>query len=182
MEMDTDSAYMALSGPIETIVRPQLRQDFWNDYGDWFPRPYCSDHKEAFITTQMSTYSGGKKWTPSSCCEAVLKHDAREPGLFKCEFRGVGMVCLNSKTYYCWDDKDEHKYSTKGLSKRTNSFHKENFLDVLNSGKSMCGINKGFVVQRGTMSTYEQSRRGLTALYAKRVVQEDGVSTRNLDI
>ena len=94
--MDTDSAYMALSGPLEDIIKPDLREEFFTSYGLWFPKPYCSDHKDLFVITKTKFGS----WEPFECCKKQLLHDKRTPGLFKTEFSGDGMVALNSKTYY----------------------------------------------------------------------------------
>ena len=181
MEMDTDSAYMALSGPLHSIVRPEMRRDFWTNYEKWFPRPFCDDHKGDFISVKMREYEGGEEWCPPPCCQASQRYHTRTPGLFKVEFEGKGMVALNSKTYCCWSDSDT-KYSSKGLSKRTNTFTKEHFLGVLDNKLSVSGTNKGFVVKDNNMFTYKQVRTGLTYLYAKRRVLQDGVSTTNLDI
>ena len=57
---------------------------------------------------------------PRTCCEKHKKHDKREPGLFKEEFRCTEMLCLCSKTYCCYDAKsNKYKFSSKGLNKRT---------------------------------------------------------------
>ena len=55
----------------------------------------------------------------SSRCITHRKHDKREPGFFKEEFRCTEMLCLCSKTYCCYDNKsDKFKFSSKGLNKR----------------------------------------------------------------
>jgi hypothetical protein len=37
-EMDTDSAYIAISGEnIEVLVKPELRDEFETDKSNWFP-------------------------------------------------------------------------------------------------------------------------------------------------
>ena len=38
MEMDTDSAYIALTGDFEELVKPELKEDFYKNYHKWFPR------------------------------------------------------------------------------------------------------------------------------------------------
>jgi hypothetical protein len=184
MEMDTDSAYMALSGKdLASVVRPSMRREFWNEYGKWFPRPYCDEHKSAFVNAKVLESEGSSQWTPLACCQQVLCYDTRTPGLFKVEFDGSGMVALNSKTYCCWRDEDNiTKYSSKGLSKKSNSFDRAHFLRVLQSGKPQSGTNRGFVLKDNTMFTYAQVRTGLTYMYAKRRVMSDGVSTSNLNI
>ena len=181
MEMDTDSAYMALSAPLHLVVRPDMRRSFYENYGDWFPRPYCERHREDFVRTQMAVYEGGDAWVPGECCANQRKHDTRTPGLFKVEFEGTGMVALNSKTYHCWGSAVE-KTSSKGLSKRTNTFTKEVYKSVLKDQLSVEGTNRGFVLKDNTMFTYSQLRTGLTFLYAKRRVLADGVSTECIDV
>ena len=178
--MDTDSAYMALSGPLESIVKPELRREFYRCYGDWFPRPYCPKHADAFVQHKMS--HAATKWTPHDCCQEVYKFDLRTPGLFKEEFQGDGIVALNSKTYYCWNNDGSTKHSSKGISKSLNQLTKEQYLKVLDTKASVCGINKGFVKKNGLMCTYSQLKTGLTYSYAKRKLCDDGVSTLPIDI
>ena len=179
--MDTDSAYMALSGSLPFVVRYELREQFWLEYGDWFPRPYCNQHKADFVATKMREYEGGKPWSAAECCESVLRHDRRTPGLFKVEFEGIGMVALNSKTYCCWNNND-CKYSSKGVSKSTTQFCKDDFMSVLKNNETVHGTNKGFVLRENKMFSYAQARTGLTSLYAKRQVLDNGVSTTHLGI
>lgn len=177
MEMDTDSAYMALSADtLEDVIRPEMRERFYEEYGKWFPRPYCQEHRKAFINGGMQK----EQWEPrGECCLQVLKHERRTPGLFKEEFNGDGVVALNSKTYFCWcfDSEKKSKYSTKGLSKRTNVLTRQHFLDVLKTKESFRGVNKGFQKKNNNTYTYNQIKTGLTYFYAKRYVNEDGVTT-----
>ena len=87
MEMDTDSAYMALSGKsIDEVVKPEMKEAYYDAYGEWFPRPLCAAHRADFKRQMVS----GGEWTPSECCKAQLCFDRRTPGLFKAEFEGVG--------------------------------------------------------------------------------------------
>ena len=45
-EMDTDSAYTAISGEsVESLVKPELRAEFDQDKCDWFPRTDTPEHK-----------------------------------------------------------------------------------------------------------------------------------------
>ncbi len=176
VEMDTDSAYMAVSdADISQLVREENKEDFYREYGEWFPRPYCEEHKAAFRSkrAQMSDLP--------KCCLRVYQYDSRTPGLFKEEFRGDGVVALNSKTYFCWKNDGGEKLSSKGLSKSTNQLSKEKYLSVLRSGKGYSGVNRGFVRKDNLTYTYEQVRTGLTYFYAKRKVEDDGVSTSNID-
>lgn len=90
LEMDTDSAYMALSGDaLEELVKREMRAEYQREKHLWFPRDDTDEHK-AF--------------------------DKRTPGLFKVEWKGEGFVGLNSKTYCCWGQAGG-KASCKGVSK-----------------------------------------------------------------
>ncbi|KAL9973270.1 hypothetical protein ACROYT_G019700 [Oculina patagonica] len=86
-ETDTDSAYIALSGPsVESLVRLELREEFEKDKCKWFPRTDTPENKA---------------------------YDKRTPGVFKEEWSGEGIIGLSSKTYYCFGSYD--KVSCKGL-------------------------------------------------------------------
>lgn len=173
--MDTDSAYMALSAPMDNIVRKEIADIYYKEYGKWFPRMYCDRHADDF---QLCKSVPTKLWELQNCCKEVYQYDIRTPGLFKVEFSGHGIVALNSKTYFCWNDETHStKHSSKGLSKTTNSFTKDTFLKVLHSRSPKEGVNKGFVKKDNRVFSYTQLRTGLTYFYSKRRVCNDGVST-----
>ena len=105
--MDTDSLYLALSEKKLYICIREEYKTKWSLLG----REYCTDDFTANATT---------KFFPRTCCTKHTKHDNREPGLFKEEFRCTEMLCLCSKTYCCYDsNSNKYKFSSKGLSKRT---------------------------------------------------------------
>ncbi|XP_067932835.1 uncharacterized protein [Watersipora subatra] len=111
--MDTDSAYMALSAPMDNIVRKEIADIYYKEYGKWFPRMYCDRHADDF---QLCKSVPTKLWELQNCCKEVYQYDIRTPGLFKVEFSGHGIVALNSKTYFCWNDETHStKHSSKGL-------------------------------------------------------------------
>ena len=111
IEMDTDSAYMALSAPLQDVIKHDLKRSFWDEYDQWFPRLACQVHKTEFVECMVD----GGDWKQEDCCRGVTKHDSRTPGLFKQEFSGTARVALNSKTYVCWNtETDETKASAKG--------------------------------------------------------------------
>ena len=65
-EMDTDSAYIAISGDsVESLVKPELREEFQQDKCNWFPRTDTREHKA---------------------------YDKRTPCLFKVEWEGEGII------------------------------------------------------------------------------------------
>ena len=175
--MDTDSAYMALSGPLETLVIPDLKREYYENFGEWFPAPYCSLHHQDFVECKLHA----RQWEPDACCVKQTKFDKRTPGLFKEEFKGHGIIALNSKTYFCWGDQTE-KHSSKGISKRENKLTKEQYMSVLQSRIPVSGTNRGFIYKNHEMLTYSQLRTGLTYFYAKRKVCNDGISTTPIEL
>ena len=107
LEMDTDSLYLALS---ENELYDCIREE---SKAEWslLRKEDCKDDFTANATT---------KFFPRTCCTKHMKHDKREPGLFKEEFRCTEMLCLCSKTYCCYDsNSNKYKFSSKGLNKRT---------------------------------------------------------------
>ena len=105
--MDTDSLYLALAEDnLDDCILPE-KKAHWT----LIRRNDCRDD---FIADADNNFS------PRTCCAVHKKHDKREPGLFKEEFRCTEMLCLCSKTYCCYDSKsDIFKFSSKGLNKRT---------------------------------------------------------------
>ena len=154
-EMDTDSAYIALSGEsVDALIKPELQAEYELEKFDWFPRDY---------NVEVSAY------------------DKRTPGLFKTEFEGDGIIGLCSKMYFCFND-SKAKYSCKGVSKRTNAIDKDTYLSVLRSKATGSATNRGFRVRGNSVFTYTQAKNAFTYFYGKRKVLEDGVSTTFLDI
>ena len=114
-EMDTDSAYLAISKDnLDDIIRPEIKTQYHLEKHTWFPREDTPEHR-AF--------------------------DKRTPGLFKVEWEGDGIVALCSKTYFCFGD--QNKASCKGLNKATNDITKQRYLDVLEAQRAGIGTNRG---------------------------------------
>ena len=177
-EMDTDSAYIALAGDtIDDLVRPELREHYFQHRSEWLPAECCAEHKGDYVETRLA----GRTWTATeSCCFARKAYDKRTPGLFKVEWCGDGFIGLCSKTYYCFGA--TNKCTTKGLNKRQNNIDKDAFLDVLTNRRSGSGVNHGFRVRNSTVLSYIQERAALTYFYPKRKVLEDGLTTAPLDL
>ena len=155
-EMDTESAYLAISGDsIESFVKPELKQEFIKDKPNWFPRTNTN-------TPEHKAY------------------DKRIPGLFNEKWSGEGIIWLSSKTYYCFGAYD--KFSCKGVNKKTNEINEQKYLHVLLAKQNSGGLNKGFRVINNSMFTYEQVRDGFSYFYPKRRVLEDGLTTLPLAI
>ena len=75
--MDTDSAYMVLGGPLESLVKPDKRDEFYQEYKQWFPHPFWPDHKHDFLNRDIWTKSLAER----GFCAAIQQYDCRTPGL-----------------------------------------------------------------------------------------------------
>ena len=85
LEFDSDSLYLALCEEnLEDVILPEKRSEW-----DQLHSKDCNDNFTANAT---------KNFFPRFCCNVHKKHDKREPGLFKEEFRCAKMLCLCSKT------------------------------------------------------------------------------------
>ena len=84
LEMDKDSLYLALSEhDLCDRIRPAMKK-----VSNSLQSGDCADDFSANSTTNI----------PRTCCAKHEKHDRRESGLFKDEFRCSEMICLCSKT------------------------------------------------------------------------------------
>ena len=178
-EMDTDSFYFALSAKtLDEVVIPEKRELYFTERHLWLPSESCDNthHRSTYI--QAKTH--GLPWFPQPCCERRLVYDKRTPGLFKIEWEGSAMTALNPKCYVGVGD--EPKLSCKGVTKRQNNLTVQDFNSVLDSEKTHMVQNSGFKVVEHNVTTYTQTKRGLTYQYLKRQVCDDGVSTIPLNI
>lgn len=198
LEMDTDSAYMALAGPdLASVVKPHMRTDYERALTGC-----CSDDVDP-------------KWLPRICCQTHARYDKRTPGLFKLEYEGDVMIGLCSKTYIVQKTRTvpvsskvmtarkllrrakglprkrlvnhprkikEVKFSSKGVTKHRVKAPMSIFRRVLKTHRVGRGTLKGFRARNNGISTYEQTRNGFSYFYCKRRVLNDGVSTVPLNI
>ena len=106
LEMDTDSLYLALSDEnLEDVILPEKRVEW--------------DQLRSKDCTNDFTANATDTFFSRTCCNVHKKHDKREPGLFKEEFRCEEMLCFGSTTYCCYDKQtNKHKFSSKGLNKK----------------------------------------------------------------
>jgi hypothetical protein len=180
--MDTDSAYMAISGEtLEAVIREDRREEFYSEWDQWLPAEVCDKHKESWIRQKVLRLFDEPK---AECCKKRQLCDKRTPGLFKLEWIGDGIIALSSKSYMCFNNEDntKNKVTTKGLSKRLNDLRKEHFSNVLKSSKPCQGENRSFRMYQGQMLTYTQVKTGLSYFYGKRKVKNDGISTEPTDM
>ena len=119
----------------------------------------------------------------TTCCTKLMKHDKREPGLFEEEFGCAEMSCLCSKTYCCFDsNSNKYKFSSKGLNKRTledcGDGPMAKYRKVLDEFVNVTSTNRGFRTVQHSVATFEQTKKGLSYFYPKRIVDADGIHTR----
>ena len=156
-EMDTDSAYMAISGDsFEQLIKPDLHEELENDKHNWFITPLAPQGK-------------------------------RTPGRFKVEFKGEKMIGLCSKSYctesFATDSTPgQAKFSMKGVNKGQFKNLMSHYEQVLTSMENFKACNSGIRSKDQTMATYKQYKNALTYFYPKRKVLDDRHSTVPLDI
>ena len=147
LERDTDSLYLPLS---EKELYDCILEESKAEWG--FLR--TEDCKDDFTATSF----------PRSCCTKHIKHDKREPGLFKEEFRCTEKLCLCSKTYCCYDsNSNKYKFSSKGLSKRTlddcGDGPMAKYRKVLDEFINVTSTNRGFRTVHHNVATYQQTKK-----------------------
>ena len=53
---------------------------------------------------------------------------------------------------------------------------------VLEEGVNVTSTNRGFRTMKQSVATYEQTKKGLSYFYPKRLVKEDGIHNEPLDL
>ena len=105
------------------------------------------------------------------------KATLREPGLFKQEYSGTGVVSLSPKVYCVWnDDNETSKMSCKGINQRQ-MLEKSKYLEVLQTENDQILENVGFRYKDGEMLQYRQKKKGLLNFFVKRKLNDDGITT-----
>ena len=90
LELDIDSLYLALSEEkLEDVILPE-------NWAEW-------EQLRSKDCTDNFTVNATDSFFPRNCCNVHMKHDKREPGLFKEELRCAEILCLRSKTNCCYD-------------------------------------------------------------------------------
>ena len=171
LEVDTDSAYFALSDEsIESLVKDDMQAKFKeNVYANCVDAFHHEVGKNGF-------------WFPRQCCQKHYEFDQREPGLMKVEFRGTTMIGLCSKSYAAKSNETGTiKYSLKGINNYFVNPLNE-FEQVLSEKEPIDASNTGISVYKNSMYSYQQQKTAFTYFYCKRMVCEDGIHTEPLDI
>ena len=146
------SAYLALSEEnLEELILIEKRAE-----RNQLRSKDCSDIFNANATDKLS---------PRICCNVHKKHDKREPGLFKEEFRCAKMLCRRSKTYCCYDKQtNKHKFSSKGLNKRTleecgDGGPLSKYRKVLEEAINVTSTDRGFRTIQHSVARYDQTKK-----------------------
>ena len=174
LEIDTDSLYLALAhNNLYECIRPSKKSEW-----EALREHDCDDSFKADVV---------KNFFPGTCCDKHKKHDKREPGLLKEEFRCTEMICLCSKTYCCYDAKsDKYKFNSKGLNKRTleetGDGPFEKYRRVMEEIINSTSTNRGFRTINHCVATYEQTKKGLSHFYPKLKVLSGGIHTGPLNL
>ena len=99
--------------------------------------------------------------------------------MFKLEFQGDNILLLCSKSYICVGD-NKCKLAQKGVNASQNNLRFNHYENVLATSTQIATTNKGKGFWDKTVTMYEQTKVGLTCIYIKRKVQNDGFSTQHL--
>ena len=163
-QMDTDSLYFAIAGKeLKEILKPDMRASFYRERHHWLPSHHCDACTDEYVTTKVT----GKDWHKKPCCDDRFNYDKRTPGLFKLEFQGDKILALCSKSYICVDG-DESKMAHKGVNGKQNNLQFTNYENVLESSSQLATTNRGIRVWQKNVTTYSQTKVGLTSIYIKR--------------
>ena len=154
LERDTDSLYSTLSEEnLEDIILPEKRNEW--------------ESVRSRDCTDSFTANATGNFFPRTCCTAHKKHDKREPGLIKEVFNCSEMLCSCSKTYCCYDQKNNrYKFSSKRLNKRTledcGDGPMSKYRKVLEEAVNLASTNSRFRTMKHSVATYEQNWKGLS--------------------
>lgn len=170
IEMDTDSLYLTLNArSFRDAVKHSMKATY-----DRALLAFCYDNE--------IEGNGVVHWFARTCCPHHTAIDLRTPGLFKVEFEGTEMIALSPKTYIVTSLlRNETKYSSKGVNK-TDIFPLSKLKAALFDKKTGYAINRGMRPFNITIYSYHQNKSAFSYLYCKRIVLDDGFSTKPLDL
>ena len=154
LEMDTDSAYMAISGEtLEDIIRPDMWAQYEKVKNEWFVHDKYSKRTPGLFKLE---FAGDRMVNLCSKCYYV--EDDREE---KLSCKGV----------------------QRNKNTMTFQRYKLALDDYLGKGNNLQHCkNIGFKCKEGKIVSYQQQKIGLSAAYDKRYVLEDGIHTSPLNI
>ena len=85
-----------------------------------------------------------------------------------------------SKPHFCLGDKK--KQVSKGVCIHQNPLTFEEYRNVLQSNQPLTITNRGFRSYKNRIFLYVQCKKGLYSFYPKRIVLDDGIHTKPLEI
>ena len=177
LESDTDSMYFCISRPsLDDCVPEKVKTEYFKQKLVWMPSEACKNHETDYIKCRVA----GKHWEMPECCAQFHKYEQRTLGKMKVEFSGSSQVCLSSKTYFCVGP--QNKQICKGVSIQQNPLTFEQYQHTLQTNEPLEIVNKGFRTHKHNVFSYAQSKKGLNSFYPKRIVLNDGIHTKPLDI
>ena len=161
LEMDTDFRHLALfEEDLEDVILPEKRAEW-----DQLRSKDCTDNFTANATDNFF---------PRTYCNAHNKHDKREPGLFKEEFRCAEILCLSSKTNCCYNKQaNKYKFSSKGLNNRTlgdcgDGEPMSKYRKVLENAVTVASTNRVLRTSQHSVATYEQTKKRIAVLLSQK--------------
>ena len=167
--------YLALAEEnLYDCIRPEKKHD-WE-------KMRKNDCRDSFRADSKTNFF------PRAWCSVHKKHNKREPGLVKEEFRWcTETLCSCSKTYCCYDNQsDKMKFSCKVLSTRIveepGDGPMENYRKVLDKAINLTLTIRQFRTINHMVATYKQIQKALSYFYPKRLVQDDGIHIRHLNL
>ena len=97
------------------------------------------------------------------------------------------MLRLCSKTYCCYDrNSNKYKFSSKGFNKRTledcGDGAMSKYCKKLEEAVNVTSTNRRFRTMKRSVATYEQTKKGLSYFYSKRLVEENRIHAKPLDL
>ena len=167
---DTDSCYMAITKEsFDELVKPELKEEYYKEKHKWFPRTTDCLCPECKIDVKLKEHA---------------KYDSRTTGLFKIEKEADGMVYLSSKCYRLLNPREGGKEAKRNvcnkgaqLERNAHRLTFETYKDVLFKDEEKYGDNVSIRYKNKTMQICSVTKRILSNMYVKRLVDDNGIHT-----
>ena len=161
---------------LDHCVPEDLKEKYFRARLCWLPAEACPQHAESYVQQRTADQA----WEKEECCQKYNKFTQRSLGLMKVEYSGRKQILLTSKTYFCLGDKN--KQVSKGVCIHQNPLTFNEYRKVLESNQPLSITNRGFRSHQNRIFSYAQSKKGLKSFYPKRIVLDDGIHRKPLEI
>jgi hypothetical protein len=153
VESDTDSFYWAVAGKGNSGFQDMIKDEefYMKHIGEYLTSDFYGVNES--LDNPLDT----------------MRFDKRFGGL-AIDKESKNMVALASKMYCIWDDSKETG-KAKGVSQK---FRREQYLEVLEQGKIVEGVNRNLTMKDSVMLPIHTTKTALTAIYCKFRVLKDG--------